>query len=124
MVVGSPPTVRRRQLGRELRRLREESGLLAEQLAERLHCSASRISRIETARIRIAPGTVHEILDVLAISGQVRDDLVRLAHEAEAPPWLQPYKEAFKEEFAAYLALEWEATRLRFFETLIIHGLL
>src|SRR5687768_7614356 len=89
MAVGSPPTVRRRQLGRELRRLREEAHLLAEQIAERLGCSPSRISRIETARIRITPGTVHEILDALGIDGPERGRLVSLAREAEEPGWWQ-----------------------------------
>ena len=82
MAVGSPPTVRRRKLGRELRRLREESGLLAEDLASRLRCSPSRISRIETARVRITPGTVHDILDALGINGPERRRLVSLAREA------------------------------------------
>jgi len=59
VAVGSPPTVRRRQLGRELRRLREDAGLHLDQMAEQLRCSPSRLSRIETARIRITPGTLH-----------------------------------------------------------------
>jgi transcriptional regulator with XRE-family HTH domain len=124
MAVGSPPTVRRRQLGRELRRLREESGLLAEELADRLRCSASRISRIETARIRIAPGTVHEILDALSIDGPDRSRLVGLAREAEEPGWWQAYGDALPYEYATYIALESEASSLKVFEPIVMHGLL
>lgn len=124
MAVGSPPTVRRRQLGRELRRLREESGLLAEELADRLRCSASRISRIETARIRIAPGTVHEILDALSIDGPDRSRLVGLAREAEEPGWWQAYSDALPYEYATYIALESEASALKVFEPIVMHGLL
>lgn len=124
MAVGSPPTVRRRQLGRELRKLREDAGLHIDQLAEQLRCSSSRISRIETARIRIAPGTVHEILDVLGVDGERRRRLVTLARQAEAPGWWQEYTDVLTYEYATYIALESEASSLRIFEPSIVHGLL
>lgn len=123
-VTGSPPTVRRRQLGRELRRLRERSDMLAEQLAEHLRCSPSRISRIETARIRITPGTVHEILDVLGVDGSERSRLVRLAREADEPAWWHEYGVALSYGYASYLSLESEASSLRVFEPIVIYGLL
>ncbi|HKT06216.1 MAG TPA: helix-turn-helix transcriptional regulator [Rugosimonospora sp.] len=124
MAVGSPPTVRRRQLGRELRRLREDAGLLAEALAERLHCSPSRVSRIETARIRIGPGTVHEILDALGVHGDERARLVALAREAEEPGWWQAYTDALPLPYATYISLESEAVSLKAFEPTLVYGLL
>jgi transcriptional regulator with XRE-family HTH domain len=124
VAVGSPPTVRRRQLGRELRKLREGAGLHIDQLAGALRCSPSRISRIETARIRIAPGTVHEILDVLGVQGEQRGRLVALAREAEQPGWWQAYSDSLTYEYATYIALESEASRLRIFEPMVVHGLL
>src|SRR5829696_5973963 len=51
MPVRTSPTVRRRRLGGELRRLRELAGLTCEQAGDHLDCSASKISRIETARV-------------------------------------------------------------------------
>ena len=42
------PTVRRRELGTLLRKLRTEKGLTVEQAAERLMVSASKLSRMET----------------------------------------------------------------------------
>ena len=44
------PTVRRRRLGQELRRLRELKGMTAEEVAERLLVSQSKISRLENGR--------------------------------------------------------------------------
>lgn len=40
--------VRRRRLASELRRLREAAGLTCDEVAARMDCSASKISRIET----------------------------------------------------------------------------
>jgi transcriptional regulator with XRE-family HTH domain len=116
--------MRRRQLGKELRRLREDSGMLAEQLADLLHCSASRISRIETARIRISPGTVHEILDVLGVDGPERNRLVGLARDAEEPTWWQGYSDRLPYEYSMYIALEAEAVSLMVFEPIVVYGLL
>jgi transcriptional regulator with XRE-family HTH domain len=124
MAVGSPPTVRRRQLGRELRRLRDDSGVLAEELAKRLRCSPSRISRIETARIRIAPGTVHEILDALGVHGPHRERLVDLARQADEPGWWQPLTDSLHYEYSTYIALESEALALKVFEPIVVYGLL
>ena len=70
-VAGIPnPTVKRKRLGIELRRLREEAGLTCEQVGERLDCSGTRISRIETGRISAGPGDVRELLDVYDIEGE------------------------------------------------------
>ena len=48
--MSSGPTVRRRQLGAELRRLRETAGRTIEEAAEHLECSTARVSRIETGQ--------------------------------------------------------------------------
>jgi transcriptional regulator with XRE-family HTH domain len=124
LAVGSPPTVRRRQLGKELRRLREQTGMLAEALAERLRCSPSRISRIETARIRITPGTVHEILDVLGVEGTERTRLVTLARDADVQGWWQAYSDTLRFGYSTYIALESEATSLSVVEPTLVYGLL
>jgi transcriptional regulator with XRE-family HTH domain len=124
VAVGSPPTVRRRQLGRELRRLREQAGLNADEVAKMLRCSTSRISRIETAQIRIAPGTVHEILDALHVVGPSRDRLVLMAREAEHLPWSHAYSDTLSRPVTTYYSLESEAAWLKAFESTVIHGLL
>ena len=44
------PTVRRRRLGSELRKLREDHSIKLEEVAERLGVAASTLSRIETGK--------------------------------------------------------------------------
>src|SRR5215204_244814 len=52
------PTIRRRRLGLELRRRREAAGVTIDYVAERLECSASKISRIETGHSGATPRDV------------------------------------------------------------------
>ncbi len=55
------PTVRRRRLGQELRRLRELKGMTAEEVAERLLVSQSKISRLENGRRSISQRDVRDL---------------------------------------------------------------
>ncbi|MGH3990679.1 MAG: helix-turn-helix domain-containing protein, partial [Pseudonocardiaceae bacterium] len=50
MVASSSPTVLRRYIALELRRLREAVGFKREQVAERLRCVVSHVSHLETMR--------------------------------------------------------------------------
>ena len=48
----SSPTIRQRELGLRLRRLRTGLGLTVEDVAEKLMCSTAKISRLETGARR------------------------------------------------------------------------
>src|ERR1022692_994934 len=71
------PTVRRKRLGIELRRLREQASLTCEEVGQRLDCSGTRISRIETGRISVRPGDVRELLEIYGMVGAEADSLDR-----------------------------------------------
>src|ERR1700733_9250162 len=73
MAASPSPTVRRKRLGIELRRLREQADLTCEDVGHRLDCSGTRISRIETGRISIRPGDVRELLDIYGVTGAEAD---------------------------------------------------
>ena len=51
-VTGTSPTVRQRELSKRLRDLRSQHGLTVEDVAERLLCSATKVSRLETGARR------------------------------------------------------------------------
>ena len=63
------PTLRRRQLGMQLRRLREAAGVTIDQVAARLECSASKISRIETGQTGVTPRDVRDMAAVYGVLG-------------------------------------------------------
>src|SRR5215468_9682552 len=76
------PTVRRRRLGLELRRLREQAGVTIEIVAERLECSSSKISRIERGHSGASPRDVRDMLAVYGVTGSAAEELVQVAREA------------------------------------------
>lgn len=119
------PTVRRRRLGTELRRLRELAGVTADQARVRLDCSPSKISRIELGR---SPSTARDVADLLALY-QVTDQetvtaLIELARQSNQRGWWQPYGDLLPDWFEGYIGLETEATAISTYETHLVPGLL
>jgi transcriptional regulator with XRE-family HTH domain len=124
MAVRPSPTVRRKRLGIELRRLREQSGLTCEEVGKRLDCSGTRVSRVETGVISVKPGDVRELLEVYGIKGEEADALVQLARDARKKGWWHTYGDVLPKWFEAYLGFEAEAARISAFKPLVIPGLL
>ena len=60
------PTIRRRRLGVELRRHREEAGVTIDMVADRLGCSTSKVSRIETGHTTATLRDVTDMSDITA----------------------------------------------------------
>ncbi len=118
------PTVRRRRLALELRRLREAAKLTCEEVAEQLECSASKISRVETGRVSVSPRDVRDILEIYGVPDVQRDALVQLARESRQKGWWHAYGDSVQPHFATYLGLESAASEIRIYEVNLIPGLL
>jgi transcriptional regulator with XRE-family HTH domain len=120
------PTVRRRRLGHELRRLREDAALTLDEVAERLDMSAAKISRIETGRVGVRPRDVTDLLDVYGVEDQQRRaNLLTLTREARQRGWWYSFSETTEhQDLATLVGLETEASALRTYDVQIVHGLL
>ena len=123
MAASPSPTVRRKRLGIELRRLREQARLTCEDVGQRLDCSGTRISRMETGRISVRPGDVRELLEIYGVLGDEADALVQLAREARRKGWWHTYGRVLPTWFEPYIGLESEAVRLRDFQSMVMPGL-
>ncbi|PRX51165.1 helix-turn-helix protein [Prauserella shujinwangii] len=121
MTRGHGPTVRRRRLASELRRLREAAELTIDEVGEKLECSASKISRIETGHVGVTPRDARDMLELYGITGDEQEALVQLAREARKRGWWQAYNEVFT---GAFVGLEADASSLRAFQALLVPGLL
>jgi transcriptional regulator with XRE-family HTH domain len=124
MATDQSPTVRRRRLALELRRLREEARLTCEEVAEHLECSASKISRVETGRVSVSPRDVRDMLEIYGVSGQERDSLVQLARDSRQKGWWHAYSDTINPQFATYVGLESAASEIRVYEVSLIPSLL
>ncbi|MCS7478247.1 helix-turn-helix domain-containing protein [Umezawaea endophytica] len=121
MARGSSPTLRKRRLVSELRRLREVAGLTIEEVGERLECSASKISRIETGRVGVTPRDVRDMLDAYGADDLLLDELVQLAREARRKAWWDEYGDVAP---GRYIGFEADAESVRTYQGLMIPGLL
>jgi transcriptional regulator with XRE-family HTH domain len=119
----SSPTLLGRRLGGELRRLREEAGLTTDQVAGRLFCSPSKISRIETARVTGTLRDVRDMLELYEVSDQQRTDLLQLALEArQKDAWWHSCRDV--PDVRTFMGFERATDSIRVYESLIIPGLL
>lgn len=121
MVRGHSPTVRRRRLAAELRRLREKAQLTIEDVAEKLECSTSKISRIETEHVGVTPKDARELLKLYGVPDDQLEALVQLSKEARKKGWWHAYNEVFT---GAFVGLEAEASSLRAYQALLVPGLM
>ena len=118
------PTVRRRRLALELRRLREAARLTCEEVAGRMECSASKISRVETGRVTVSPRDVRDMLEIYGVPEDQHDGLVQLARDSRQKGWWHAYADSVQAHYATYLGLESAASEIRIFRVNHIPGLL
>jgi len=116
------PTVRRRRLGQELRRLRELKGMTAEEVAERLLVSQSKISRLENGRRSISQRDVRDLCGVYEVEDvRIVDSLMQMAKDSRQQGWWHSFGDI---PYSVYIGLETDAASLRAYEPQIIPGLL
>jgi len=119
------PTIRRRRLGTELRRLREGRSLKLEDVAGRLGVAPSTLSRIETGQAPTRTSYLTIMLELYGVADPAqRQPLIELAREGQRKGWWADADDLLPAGFGRYLGLEAEASGLRAFAAQVIHGLL
>ncbi|MFH9827934.1 helix-turn-helix domain-containing protein [Streptomyces bobili] len=122
MAANINPTVQRRRLGAELRRLRQASGLKGSEVADRLMVSQPKISHMENGNRAVSPRDVRDLCTLYEVTDQqVVDSLMQMARESGQQGWWHAYKDIPQ---SVYIALETDATSLHTYEPLWIPGLL
>jgi transcriptional regulator with XRE-family HTH domain len=118
------PTVRRRRLAAELKRLRKESGKTREEVAEFVGCAPATVTKIENASNAAPPAYVALMLELYGVTGGKRDAWLTVARQARKRGWWQQYGGAIPSWFEVYLGLEEEASEIRSYHPEGIYGLL
>lgn len=118
------PTVRRRRLAAELRRLRTLAEMTQQQAAAHLGCTQAKIGRFETAKRSPSVGDVSALLDFYAVDGAEREHLINLVRDARKRGWWHSYSDVLPEWYETYVGLEAEASSIHTYESEVFPGLL
>jgi transcriptional regulator with XRE-family HTH domain len=119
------PTVQRLVLGGQLRKLREDRGITAEQAAESIRGSHSKISRMEHGRVGFKERDVADLLTLYGITdGEERAALLNLARQANTPGWWHAYSDILPNWLEPYVGLEAAASVIRTYQIQLVPGLL
>jgi transcriptional regulator with XRE-family HTH domain len=116
--------VLRMLLGTHLRRLREAVGMSPERAGAAIRGSRSKISRMETGRVRFK---VRDVTDLLILYGvtdvSVRSRLESLARQSGRPDWWAKYGDVLPGWFEPYLGMESAAAAIRSFDNHFVPSL-
>jgi transcriptional regulator with XRE-family HTH domain len=120
------PSLRRRRLAAELRRLRDQSSLSLSDVADKLGWQVSRLSRIETRQLGITTADLRKLLDLYGVEDPAcRDYLATLARRAGERGWWQSYpRHVIPSEYGDLIAIEAEAATIRSYQPEVVPGLL
>jgi transcriptional regulator with XRE-family HTH domain len=116
------PTVRRQELGKQLRVLRKKAGYTLDDAAKVINVSPSLVSRFETGHRAISPVDVSTLLGAYGTDSKKRDELLALAEESSEIGWWRPRK--YEQQRNSPLMLESKADSITSFELALIPGLL
>jgi hypothetical protein len=112
-------------LGSLLHRLRTDARVGADQAADAIRASRSKISRMENGRVGFKARDVEDLLRLYQVADSpLRQKVMTLVRQANAPGWWTRYADVTADWFADYLGFETAASLIRAFQIQFVHGLL
>ncbi len=115
------PTVRQRELGKRLRELRLQRSLTVEDVAEKLLCSATKISRMETGTRRPSLRDVRDLTALYDVDKATSTELMTLARKVREQGWWTQYDDL---KLDPYIGLEHEAAAITCYSMYYVPALL
>lgn len=123
-MTGTRPSLRRRRLIAELRRLRDAAGLDLNDAADSSGISRSKLSRVETLAQHISGDDVHALCVAYGADTARTDALVTLARQAKQRGWWQVYDTDVLGRSTDLLELEADAARVHLYGVDVFPGLI
>ncbi|MFE5870953.1 helix-turn-helix domain-containing protein [Streptomyces roseifaciens] len=120
------PTFRRRELGKELRRLRERKGYSAKDAAEAIESSHTKIHRVESGHNQLPRvRDLEDLLDLYGVNDRGdREHLLALHRDSLSADWYRPYQNFMPSGALLYVGLESDAVTMRAWNSHLVFGLL
>jgi len=103
-----------------LRQLRLAQGKTAEDVAQALMVSATKITRLETGARGVNLRDIRDLSDLYEVSAAEREHLMRLARQSREDSWFQHYAL----QHPTYIGLEASAASIADYKSDVINGLL
>ncbi|MFE1962574.1 helix-turn-helix domain-containing protein [Streptomyces sp. NPDC059479] len=125
MATNNNPTIRQRRLARRLRELRTTAGMTHADAAEALGSAESKVGRIENALSGVRLPDLRALLDAYGVTNPAeRSEIEQLSRDAKQKGWWSRYANVVDSAYAAFVAVEWDASELYNVQTHLIPGLL
>ncbi|WP_033322537.1 helix-turn-helix domain-containing protein [Streptomyces yerevanensis] len=123
-----PSTVLGRQLGDELRRLREAAGLTTTQAADALDCTKGKISRIENGHVPVRTPDLIALMQAYEVGdSETRErlgSLARRANRRRREGWWHQYGAVLADTYRDYIEMENICDGIKTFQAQLVPGLL
>ncbi len=119
--MATSPPMRQRELGRRLRDLRSQHELTVEDVGEKLLCSATKISRLETGSRRPSLRDVRDLCALYGVDEDTSAELMSLARGAREKVWWTQYEDL---KLDPYLGFEQDAVAITSFTAYFFPALL
>ncbi|MFE9490076.1 helix-turn-helix domain-containing protein [Streptomyces sp. NPDC006641] len=124
MTASTPPTLRQRRLGAELRKLREQAGLSSTEAAARIGIQQARMSMIEAGRYGVSADRVRAMAHSYACADGALIEALGAMTGRRGRNWWDEYRELLPMALVEVAELEHEATMLRVAVLISMPGLL
>ena len=121
----SSPTVSRRWLALEMRRLREERRLPQARVAKALGCQVPKVSLMENGKRPLQEADLKTLLELFDVPHESHAQYFAELQTAHERGWWEFYdEETVPDWLAQFIGLEQGASRIRAYQPAIVHGLL
>lgn len=118
------PTIRSKELGDALRAVMERAGLTGLQVARRMGCSQSSVSRLLTGKRGGSERDVIRFASVCGVKTKELNELLSLVHERDRSGWLQRHGANVPTDVRLLVSHETEAVEITTAQSVLVPGLL
>lgn len=118
------PTVRRRRLGSEIKRLRDAVKMPGGTLAKKIGTSQPQLSRVENARGQLTVAQLEKLIKIFGVDERKAEELRTLRRDGDVLGWWEQYSDVLPDNIELLIGLEVGAAWEQTYEDAFIPGLL
>ncbi|MFL1441800.1 helix-turn-helix domain-containing protein [Nocardiopsis protaetiae] len=116
------PTIRRRRLVRELRRMREAAGLSIEEARHAVGWTSGRLNHMEAGRSRPDSSALKDLMNTYGVTDPARREaILELGRQSKKRGWWAKFDDVLSGDFIGFEA---EASKISTFQPIVMPGLL